>query len=108
MTPLFDKNQKLDKSTLVDSLANKASRSHKAMLILQGFNPETGYLATFSEHYEQAENTDNIAVAKFSASDEQSDTKRHKSVSRSSRIVKTMVRNIVRKNPHFIAFSVVK
>ena len=45
MPPLFNDNQQLDYSKLVDSLANKALRSHKAMLILQGFNPETGYLA---------------------------------------------------------------
>ena len=31
--PLLDKNQQLDESELVDSLANTASRSHKAMLI---------------------------------------------------------------------------
>ena len=48
------------------------------MLILQGFNPETGDLVTFVEHCEQAETTNNIAVAKFSASDEDSDTNRHK------------------------------
>ena len=39
MAPLFDKNQQLDESKLVDSLANKAPRNHKAMLILQDFNP---------------------------------------------------------------------
>ena len=48
------------------------------MLILQGFNPETGYLETFVEHCKLSNTTDNIAVAKFSASDEDSDTKRHK------------------------------
>ena len=48
--PLFDKNQQLDESELVDSLANKAQRIHKAMLISQVFNPETGDLATFVEH----------------------------------------------------------
>ena len=47
MTPLFDTNQQLDKSKLVDSLANKAPRSHKAVLVLQGFNPETGYMESF-------------------------------------------------------------
>ena len=52
MTPLFDENQQLDESQLVDSLDNKAPRSHKAMLISQGFNPETGYLATFMENCE--------------------------------------------------------
>ena len=62
----------------MDYLANKAPRSHKAMLNSQGFNPETGYLATFVEHFERAETTDSISVAKFSASDEDSDTKRHK------------------------------
>ena len=49
MPPMFDKNQKLDESELVDSLSKKAPRSHKAMLILQGFNPETGYLETWAE-----------------------------------------------------------
>ena len=39
MTPLFYKNQQLDESELVDSLANKSPRSHKAVLISQGFNP---------------------------------------------------------------------
>ena len=78
ISPLFQESQKLDKSELVDSLANKAPRSHKAMLIYQGFNPETGDLETFVEHCERAETTDNIAGAKFSASDEDSDTKRKK------------------------------
>ena len=78
MPPLFDKNQKPDESELVDSLANKAPRIHKAMLISQGFNPETGYLATFVEHWERAETTYNIARAKFSASDEDNGTKSKK------------------------------
>ena len=52
------------------------------MLILQGFNTETGYLATFVEHCKRANTTYNIAVANFSASDEDSDTKRHKNRSK--------------------------
>ena len=75
MPPLFQENQKLDKYELVDSLANKVPRSHKAMLISQGFNPETGYLETFVGHCKQAKTTDNTAGAKFSASDEYSNTK---------------------------------
>ena len=55
------------------------------MLILQGFNQETGYLATFVKRYEQADTTDNIVVAKFSASEENSDTKRHKKQSKKFR-----------------------
>ena len=50
MPPLFDENQQQDESELVDSLANKAPRSHKAMLISKGLNTETGDLATFVEH----------------------------------------------------------
>ena len=76
--PLFQEIHKLDKSELVDSLSNKVPRSHKAMLISQGFNPETGDLETSAEHCERAETTDNIAKAKFAASDEDSDTKRKK------------------------------
>ena len=78
MPPLFQDNQKIDQYELVDSLANKAQRSHKAMLISQGFNPETGDLETFVEHCERAETTYNISGAKFSALDEDSDTKRKK------------------------------
>ena len=58
----------LDESELVDSLSNKAPRSHKAMLIDKGFNPETATLETFFEHCERAETTDDIAGAKFAAS----------------------------------------
>ena len=48
------------------------------MLISKGFNPETGDLETFAENCERAETTDNIARAKFDASDKESDTKRKK------------------------------
>ena len=78
MPPLFDENQQLDESELVDYLAKKAPRSHKAMLISQGFNSETGDLATFVENCKRADTTDNIDVTNFSASDKDSDTKRHK------------------------------
>ena len=67
MSPLFNKNKQLDESKLVYSIANEAPRIHKAMLILQDFNPKTGYLETFLAHCEQANTTDNITVAKFSA-----------------------------------------
>ena len=78
MPPLFHESQKLDESELVESLSNKAPRSHKAMLISQGFNPETGDIETLLEHRKRVETTDNIAGAKFAASDEDSDTKRNK------------------------------
>ena len=44
MTPLFLESQQHDESEFVDFLANKMPRSHKDMLILQGFNSETGDL----------------------------------------------------------------
>ena len=78
MPPLFHESQQLDESELVGSISNKAPRSHKAMLISQGFNTETGDLETFVEHCERAETKDNIAGAKFAASDEDSDTNRKK------------------------------
>ena len=80
MPPLFQESQQLDEPELVDSLANKAPRSHKAMLISQGFNPETGDIETFVEHCKRAETTDNIAGAKSSASDKDSDTTRKKKI----------------------------
>ena len=74
MSLLFQEYWQLDESELLDSLANKAPRSHKAMLISQGFNPETVYLETFVEHYKWAETTDNISGGKFAASDDDSNT----------------------------------
>ena len=44
---LFHESQQLNESKLVDSITNKAPRSHKAILISKGFNPETGDLETF-------------------------------------------------------------
>ena len=66
----------LNETELVDSLANKAPRTHKAILIAQGFNPESADLETFVEHCERAETTDDIARAKFAASDEDSDPRK--------------------------------
>ena len=75
---LLEDSQVIDESELVDSLSNKAPISHKAMLIAQGFNPETATLETFVEHCERAETTDNIAGAKFAASDEDSEPRKKK------------------------------
>ena len=61
--------KRLDKYKIVDLLAKKASRIHKTMMISQGFNPETGDLATFVEHCKYDETNDNIALFYFSASD---------------------------------------
>ena len=62
----------------MDFLTNKVPRIHMAMWISQGFNPETGHISTFVEHCEQTNTTNIIAVAKFSDSDKNSDTKKHK------------------------------
>ena len=78
LPPLFDEYKVLEDSELVDFLANKAPKSHKAMLISQGFNPETSSLATFVEHCKRAETTDAIASAKFLASDEESEPRSKK------------------------------
>ena len=78
MPPLFEDSQMLDESEFVHSLANKAPRTHKAMLISQCFNPETANLETFVEHCERPETTDDISGAKFSASDEDSEPRKKK------------------------------
>ena len=65
LPPLFEDSQMLDESELVDSLAKKAPRSHKAMLIAQGFNSETATLETFVENCERAETNDNISGARL-------------------------------------------
>ena len=78
MPPLFNKNQQLDESKIVDSLANKAPMTHKATIISQGFNPETGYLSTFVEHCEWAETTEKIAMSNYTVSYSDSDTTKNK------------------------------
>ena len=78
LPPLFEDSQVLDESELVNALANKAPISHKAMLINQGFNPETATLETFVKHCEHAETTDDIAGAKFAAFDEDSKPRKKK------------------------------
>ena len=70
LPPLFEDSQMLDESELVDSITNKAPITHKAMLISQGFNPETANLETFVEQCKHAETTHDISGAKFAASDE--------------------------------------
>ena len=85
MPPLFNNNQHLDESEIVDLLANKVPRTHKVMMILQGFNTETGYLATLVEHSEQAETTDNISMTKFPASDEDRDTMKNTKCSKNTK-----------------------
>ena len=80
LPPLFEDSQMLDESELVDSLSNKAPRTHKAILIYQGLNPETADLETFVEHCECAETTDDIAGAKFAASDEDSEPRKKKRI----------------------------
>ena len=80
LPPLFDDSQMLDESELVNSIANKAQRTHKAMLISQGFNPETADLETFVEHCERTDTTDKISGAKFAASDEDSEPREKKRV----------------------------
>ena len=76
--PLFEDSQMLAESELVDSLAKKAPRYHKAILIAQVFNPDTAILETFVEHFKRAETTDDIAGAKFAASDEDSEVRKKK------------------------------
>ena len=78
MPPLFNDNQQFDEYEIVDSLANKAPRTDKAMMISQGFNTETGYSAIFVEHCERAETTDNISMATFPDSDPDSNTMKNK------------------------------
>ena len=80
LPPLFEDIQILGESELVNYLAKKAPRTHKAILIAQGFNTDSADLETFVEHCERAETTDDIAGAKFAASDEESEPRKKKRV----------------------------
>ena len=83
MPPLFDENQQVDEPKLVDSLANKAPRSNKGMLVLQGFNPETGDLATSVKHCERSDTSDTKRHKKRSKfkEREKNSKKHHKKIS---------------------------
>ena len=78
LPPLFEDSQMLDESELVESLANKLPRTHKAMLISQGFNPETANIETFVEHCEHTETTDDISGSNFAASEKYSEPRKKK------------------------------
>ena len=78
MPPLFDEHQQLNEFKLVDSLVSKSQEATKPCWSLQVFTPETEDLETLVEHCKRSDTTDKITMAKFSASDEESDTKRHK------------------------------
>ena len=71
------------------------------MLIAQGFNSETATLETFVKNCERAETNDDIAGARFAASDEDSDP-RKKSAPRLRMI---MVRNTSSVPPRCIDLS---
>ena len=63
------------------------------MLINQGFNPEASTLATFVKHCERVETTDDIAGAKFAASDEESEPRRKNRKTKSYRVKKRIKRS---------------
>ena len=63
--------------------------THKAMMIAQGFNMDSADIETSVEHCERAETTDDITGGKFSASDEDSETRKKNASSRRT----SMVRN---------------
>ena len=101
--PLFNENQQLDESEIVDFLANKAPRTHKAVMISKGFNPKTGDLATFVEHCKRDETTNNIAMANFPHSDKDSDTMKTNTVPVRLKSMKKVVRNVARTPPFIVA-----
>ena len=63
------------------------------MLIAQGFNLETTDLETFVEHCERAENTDNIARAKFVASYKDSEAREKNASSPKTSMVRNTIPN---------------
>ena len=99
----------MDKYEIVDSLTNKAPRTHTATMISQGFNTETGDLATFVENCERAETNYNIALYKFPASESDIDTNKNKKHSNKTKELedssKKRHKDSSRKNSSFIVAS---
>mgnify|MGYP000293913334 CR=1 FL=1 len=55
MPPLFNATQKIPDSELLDILASKAPKHHKAIMIKHGFDPQTATIEEFVEISERAE-----------------------------------------------------
>jgi hypothetical protein len=55
MPPLFNQTQKIPEPELLDILASKAPQNHKAIIIEQGFDPQTATIQEFVEISECAE-----------------------------------------------------
>ena len=112
MPPLFNDTQQLDEYEIVDLLAKKAPRTHKARMISQGLNPKTGDLATFVEHFERDENADNIALSKFPDSDLDINTIKSKKLSKKAKkredSRKKSHKDSSCKTPHLIVASMEK
>ena len=82
MPPLFDPNQKIPATELLDILASKAPQAHKAIMIEQGFDPQTATIQEFVEISERAETKEALTQnkqARFSAEDSDSEDSQKKS-----------------------------
>lgn len=73
MPPLFDHIQKIPSPELLDILASKAPQSHKAMMIEQGFDPQTATIKEFVEISERAETKEALGKTERKSEDSDSD-----------------------------------
>ena len=106
MPPLFDKNQQLEVSELVDSLAKKAPRSHKSMLISQDFNSETKDMETFVGNCDEQKPRTKLPGRSL-MSQTRTATPRERKITPSSKNGTKMVKNFIRIILSFIALSMV-
>jgi hypothetical protein len=76
LPPTFDPNQKILEPDLMDILVSKAPKSHRELMVDQGFNPQTATTEEFVEICERAEQKDNIRTKHDNSSDDERPTRK--------------------------------
>jgi hypothetical protein len=74
LPPTFDPNQKILVPDLMDILVSRALKSHRELMVDQGFNPQTATTEEFVEICKRAECKDNIRAKHDSSSDDERPT----------------------------------
>ena len=73
LPPAFEANQKILEPDLIDILVSKAPKSHRELMVDQGFNPQTATTDEFVEICERAESKDALRSNRKRSDDDSSE-----------------------------------
>ena len=80
LPPLFNETQQITEREMIVTIASKAPKEHKKLLIQHGFNPENGSMEDLIDYCERAETNENVehgakdSKIKYPDSSDDSDT----------------------------------